>query len=314
MTWLNYPHLASMVLNTPLLCTPTLLEAVQQALMPRLLGQASAETQLIDPRYQALDQASVETSTHQGVAILPVHGILTPRRGTINAACMEVASYEKLSAQLDVALASSEVEHIVLDMNTPGGAAVGCFDLAERIYQAREQKPITALVNFAAYSAGYMLASACHSIVVSRTSGVGSIGVIAAHVDLSQAVANQGLKITTFYRGEHKNDLSPYEPLSDTAAAALNQSLDELYALFVETVARNRGLTPQAVRDTQAALYRGSQALSVGLADQVAHPQEAINQIAARLRPAAVSSHRRIGLQAAHLQMQLASGELHARY
>lgn len=221
---------------------------------------------------------------------------------------------KKLSAQLDVALASSEVEHIVLDMNTPGGAAVGCFDLAERIYQAREQKPITALVNFAAYSAGYMLASACHSIVVSRTSGVGSIGVIAAHVDLS-AVLNQGLKITTFYRGEHKNDLSPYEPLSDTKPPPPStKASDELYALFVETVARNRGLTPQAVRDTQAALYRGSQALSVGLADQVAHPQEAINQIAARLRPAATSSPRRIGLQAAHLQMQLASGELHARY
>ena len=313
MTWLNYPHLASMVFNTPLLATPTLLEAIQQALIPRLIGQRAAE--LVDPRYQDTDQATVEDRTHQGLAILPVHGILTPRRGTLNAACMEVASYEKLGAQFDAALASREVEHIVLDMNTPGGAAVGCFDLAERIYQARGTKPMTALVNFSAYSAGYMLASACDEIIVSTTSGVGSIGVIAAHVDLSQAVANQGLTVTTFYRGEHKNDLSPYEPISDSAAASLNQSLDELYALFVDTVARNRGLSPQAVRDTQAALYRGSHALNVGLADKLMHPQAAVNQIAAKLRPAhSPKTSPRIGLQAAAMQLHLSSGEHHAGY
>ena len=53
MTWLNYPHLASMVFNTPLLATPTLLEAIQQALIPRLIGQRTAE--LVDPRYQDTD-------------------------------------------------------------------------------------------------------------------------------------------------------------------------------------------------------------------------------------------------------------------
>lgn len=309
MKQINYPHIASMVFNTPLMCTPLLLDAVQQALMPRLTANpTSPAPAMLDPRYQNYDAETVAMHTVGGVAVLPVHGILTTRRGAIDANCMEVSSYEKLGGLFDAALNNNKVEHIVLDMNTPGGAAVGCFDFAERVYQARGVKPITAIVNFSAYSAGYMIASAANEIIVSTTSGVGSIGVIAAHVDLSKALDNDGLKITTFFRGDHKNDLSPYEPLTDTATAALNASLDELYALFVDSVARNRNLSAASVRDTQAGLFTGAKAVSAGLADKLMHPQDAVNQIAADLAQRNASRKTnagRIGMQAAAMQMQL---------
>jgi len=312
MSLINYPYLASMVFNTPLLATPALLEAVQRALMPRLIGAsengASPDPAMVDPRYTDYDQQTVEMRTTGGVTVIPVHGITTTRRGMIDANCMEVVSYEKLSSLLDAALNSDRVEHIVLDMNTPGGAAVGCFDFAERIYNARGIKPISAIVNYAAYSAGYMIASACDEIIVSTTSGVGSIGVIAAHVDLSKALDNDGLKITTFYRGDHKNDLSPYEPLTDTAAATLNAELDALYELFVESTARNRNISTAKVRATQAGLFRGEKAITAGLADKLMYPQDAVNQIAAGIAQRKTSSKPkagRIGMQAAVMQMQM---------
>jgi signal peptide peptidase SppA len=311
MKHINYPHIASMVFNTPLMCTPLLLDAVQQALMPRLTANpmsSSTAPALLAPRYEDYDAEAVAMRTVGGVAVLPVHGILTTRRGAMDASCMEISSYEKIGSLLEAALNSSAVEHIVLDMNTPGGAAVGCFDFAERVYQARGVKPITAIVNFSAYSAGYMIASAADEIIVSTTSGVGSIGVIAAHVDLSKALDNDGLKITTFYRGDHKNDLSPYAPLTDTATAALNASLDELYALFVDSVARNRHVSAASIRDTQAGLFTGAKAISAGLADKLMHPQDAVNQIAANLAQRNVSRKTnagRIGMQAAAMQMQL---------
>ena len=312
MSLINYPYLASMVFNTPLLATPALLEAVQRALIPRLIGASENGTPtnpaMVDPRYTEYDQQTVEMRTTGGVVVIPVHGITTTRRGMIDANCMEVVSYEKLSSLLDVALNSDRVEHIVLDMNTPGGAAVGCFDFAERIYNARGIKPISAIVNYAAYSAGYMIASACDEIIVSTTSGVGSIGVIAAHVDLSKALDSEGLKITTFYRGDHKNDLSPYEPLTDAAAAALNEELDALYALFIDSVARNRRLNTKAIRNTQAGLFRGENAIATGLADKLMYPQDAVDQIAASLAQRKASRKAkvgRVGMQAALMQMQM---------
>ena len=151
-----------------------------------------------------------------------------------------------------------------------------------------------------------MLASACSEIIVSATSGVGSIGVIAAHVDLSKALDKEGLKVTTFFRGDRKNDLSPYEPITDAAAATLNAELDDLYQLFLEKVARNRKLGVSAVRDTQAGIYRGDKAITAGLADKLMHPQDAVDQIAASIaqRKASAKTKPRIGVQAAAMLMQ----------
>lgn len=280
---INYPHLASDVFNTPLMCTQGLFDSVQSALIPRIIGAGSGGIQAVGALAAGIDEQDEERvayNTHQGVAVIPVHGILTTRRGGIDAQCREVSSYEKSSALLDAALQSEEVEHIVLDVNTPGGAAVGCFDFAERVYQAGEQKPVTAIVNFSAYSAGYMIASAANEIIVSDTSGVGSIGVIAGHVDMSKALEANGLNVTMFYRGDHKNDLSPHEPVTDAAAAVLNAELDDLYLLFVEKVARNRGLSVETVMDTEAKTYRGQKAIDAGLADKLMYPQDAINSIA----------------------------------
>lgn len=311
MSQINYPFLASMVFNTPLMSTPMLLDAVKQVLLPRMTGGHPHDVGMISPLAPHLGDRDAETvkyRTYRGVAVLPVHGILTPRRGAIDAQCMEVSSYEKISAQLDEAINDAGVEHIALDMNTPGGSATGCFDFAERIYQARGIKPITAIVNYSAYSAGYMIASACDEIIVSTTSGVGSIGIIAAHVDLSKALDNEGLKITTFFRGDRKNDLSPYEPFTDAAAAALNHRLDELYALFVDSVARNRGMKAATVRDTQAGVYMGAKAITAGLADKLMHPQDAVNQIVTNLAQRKAGNKTkagRVGMQAAVMQMQL---------
>ncbi|WP_201285192.1 S49 family peptidase, partial [Klebsiella pneumoniae] len=104
------------------------------------------------------------------------------------------------------ALNDPSISEIVLDINSGGGAAVGCKELADYIYQSRDTKPITAIVNYSAYSAAYFIASACSKIIVSQTSGVGSIGVIMEHLDTSKMEEKMGLTFTTIYRGDNKNN------------------------------------------------------------------------------------------------------------
>ena len=131
------------------------------------------------------------------------------------------------------------------------------FELADRIRAATREKPVWAVANDRAFSAAYALAAAADEVFVTRTGGVGSIGVIAMHADQSRKDEQDGYRFTAIYAGQHKNDFSPHAPLSDDARAALQAEVDRLYGIFTESVATHRGLTVEAVRGTEARLYFG---------------------------------------------------------
>jgi signal peptide peptidase SppA len=130
-----------------------------------------------------------------------------------------------------------------------------------------------------AYSGGYLLGSACSELVVSQTSGVGSIGVIASHMDRSKMEEGMGVKVTTVYAGAHKNDMSPHEPLTEQSLKYLNDVVQESYQLFTSAVAEYRGLSVQQVMATEAGLYRGQQGINAGLADRLQSPQQAVDDL-----------------------------------
>ena len=205
---------------------------------------------------------------YNSVAIIPIHGLLTKRRELFSS-ILGTTSYEEIFEAISSALADEKVEKILLDIDSPGGEVGGLFDLVDYIYNARNQKPIYAFANDHAFSAAYAIASACSKIFVNRVSGVGSIGVIATHVDVSEADKKEGIKYTTIFAGEKKNDLSPHSELSESAVADLQMEVNRLYEIFVETVARNRNISSEKFRATEAGLYFGADALVAGLADEL---------------------------------------------
>ncbi|EKN4700364.1 S49 family peptidase [Yersinia ruckeri] len=285
---INYPHLASQVFGVPHYATRQTLDSVKAVLIPRLTGAFSAgDVMALEADTTPTSQADVAGGR---VAVIPVHGLLAARRGHITNMCTELTSYELIRAQLHKALADEKISEIVLDINSGGGFAVGCKELADYIFSMRDVKPITAIVNFSAYSAAYFIASACNKIVLSQTSGVGSIGVILEHMEASKWEEQVGLKFTTFYRGDYKNTGSPHEPLSSPASAEIQQMIDDAYTLFFTSVAQYRGLTEQTVIDTQARCFTGQAAIDAGLADELSDPQNAINAIAAQYTAVPTSS------------------------
>jgi ClpP class serine protease len=178
-------------------------------------------------------------------------------------------SYAALRDVFDEVISDDGIDAVVLRLDSPGGMAAGCFDLVDRVFAARGTKPIHAMVDDCAYSAAYALASACDDIWVSRTGGVGSIGVVGFHHDWSGNNAQVGLKVTPIYGGERKIDLNQNFPISEEARAAAQAEIDMLYGMFVETVARNRGMDEAAVRATEAATFRGAGAVSAGFATKL---------------------------------------------
>jgi len=91
----------------------------------------------------------------------------------------------------------------------------------------------------------------------------------------------EGYRYTTVFAGARKNDFNPHEALGGEARAALQAEVERVYELFVETVARNRGLTTAAVGGTEARLFFGEDAVRAGLADEVGTTRDALAALTA---------------------------------
>lgn len=313
----NRFRIASMIFNQPLMVTESMLDQAaawanqQMSLNIVNLSVNGAQPQMMEDAepYETTamraDAARRQTIADTGVAIIPVHGVLVSRSMQMNP-CETMTSYEQVRAQVASAMADPAVEHIAFDIDSPGGSTVGAFELADFLFEARGGKPMSAITHYSAYSAGYLLASAIGNVSMSRTSGVGSVGVIAKHMDVSARNEQMGVKVTTVYAGAHKNDLSPHEPLTDQSLKFLNDMVQGYYGQFVDSVARYRGISADAVRGTEAGVFMGQQGIDVGFADRIETPQAAIDRVAAEARQSRVARNTKtsIGARAKAMAMQ----------
>ena len=287
---MQLPHLASRLYGTPLLLARAKLDVILSVLGDRVNWP---EPDLTAP----LAHARPRSDAPLGIAVIPVVGSLVRRTMGLDPAS-GFTSYAEIAGMVDAALSDSSVEGIVLDIDSPGGEAGGVFELGERIRAADTVKPVWAVASDAAYSAAYAIGCAASRLVISRTGGVGSIGVIAMHVDQTARDAQQGYRYTPITAGEQKNDFSPHEKLGPDAHARLQTEVDRLYGLFVAHVAAMRKLDGDAVRATEAGIYFGEDAVTAGLVDAVGSLDAVLSDfssflVARRARGHAVSGSTR---------------------
>ncbi|MBV2180769.1 MAG: S49 family peptidase [Castellaniella sp.] len=310
----NYHRLASLIFNTPQMVRDDMLDmAVQWANRAMNLNiiniNAAPDVGAWhdDEPVQAGPSPAerrLQSARDTGVYVLPIHGLLVSRSAHLDM-CETMTSYEDIRTMLNQAVSDPSVEHIVMDVDSPGGSATGCMELADEIYAARAVKPITAISNFGAYSAAYALASSASELIVAPSSGVGSIGVIARHVDMSKRYEQAGIKITTVFAGARKNDLSSEAPPTEEAIAWLTELVQDNYESFVQTVARNRGMSVASVKETEAGVFFGAKSVDMELADRVETPQAAVNRIAAEVAARrSAKSPTRIAARAAAMDTQ----------
>lgn len=269
------PHLASRLYGTPLLVARSKLDIILSVLGERIHWP---ERQLAVP----LPPPRAQTEASPDIAIVPIYGTLV-RRGLGLEAASGLTSYGEIGAMLDAALADSSIAGILLDIDSPGGEAGGVFELARKIRAVDAQKPVWAIASDSAFSAAYAIACSASRVYVTQTGGVGSIGVIAMHVDQSARDIQDGYRYTAITAGDQKNDFSPHQPLDKEALARLQAEVDRLYGIFVEHVAAMRKLEPRFVRSTQAGLYFGPEAVAAGLADIEASPATVLTDFTAFL-------------------------------
>lgn len=217
-----------------------------------------------------------------GILQIPVKGVLL--NNFPFAAGVWATGYEYIWRAYQRGMDDEAVRAIALVIDSPGGLVAGNFELVDKMFERRDEKPVWSFASESAYSAAYSIASVGQTIYVSRTGGVGSIGVVTMHIDASGAYEKMGLKLTYIFAGKHKVEGNSAEPLSADAKDRIQARIDELYGVFVSTVARNRSqLSEEDVRATEALCFTATQAVSAKLADQIGSIDDALSAFAGAL-------------------------------
>lgn len=264
-------ELASRLYNAPLALHPDVLHFLSWCKMDiEDIGMWASQNE--DPRVANVG------SMQGSVAVIPITGSLM--RGSF------FSDYDVIGDAFDAAVADSSVSSILLDVDSPGGEVRGMFDLAERIHSARGTKPIWAHANDQMTSAAYALASSADQVISSATGSIGSIGVVAMHVDQSGAAEKAGLKFTEIASGENKTALTPNRPLSNLGKSVLEKVVSDAANQFFDLVSRNRELPVDAIRSQEAGVFTASEAVELGLADRVASRSTVLHELT---NPAATS-------------------------
>lgn len=276
-----YPHIVRAVLDRPWAIRQATLEAIVEVVSRRASGVTITREDIRERLALAAERQGPRAGGRrtQSVAVIPVYGVISPRASMFSEASGGT-SLEALRAMFRDAVSDGDVGAIVLDMDTPGGNVEGIPELAAEIRAARATKPILASANYAALSAGYWLASQADVVTVSPSGQVGSIGVVAAHVDQSEAERMEGLKTTilTSSGAPYKAEGNTHEPLADEARGVIQTDLDAFEAMFHKAVARGMGVPIDTVRESfgKGRVHLADEALSRGMVHHVETLEETI--------------------------------------
>lgn len=241
----EFPHIVEAIGSTVWAIVPEKLKAIIEVLSSRLAGVVLSDAELAE-RYDSR-RATGFTAVRGQIGVMGLYGVISQRQNLFSRTSGGTST-DMFAAGFKQLVNERSIGAIVLDVDSPGGSVYGVHELSRVIYESRGQKPIIAVANSLMASGAYWIASAADEIVVTPGGEVGSVGVVATHVDTSSEQERLGRKVTLVYAGRHKTEGNPFEPLSDEALNEYQTRVDEYYELFVADLARNRGVTAREVK------------------------------------------------------------------
>ena len=219
------------------------------------------------------------------IGIVTIKGSLTNRESWYNK-YLGISSYGAIRDALLYAAQSPDVKGIMLDIDSGGGAVNGVADVGNLIKMIDKQvKPVYSFTDGAMCSAAYWIGCSARQVYSSNVSTVGSIGVIATHMEYSKALKEAGVGVTVVRAGEFKALANSVEPLSEKAKSQLQSQLNAAYQVFVEHVADCRHVTFTACDESmaQGREFFGKDALTAGLVDSIESFDTAMSKISVKL-------------------------------
>ena len=174
------------------------------------------------------------------------------------------------------------VKAIVLRVNSPGGSASASETIQREVRLAREKKPVVVSMGHLAASGGYWISTYADRVFAEPTTITGSIGVFGLFLNFQGLMNDKlGLTFDSVKTGRFADTLSVVRPKTEEELAVFQRMVDWIYDEFVGKVAESRKLDPATVREiAQGRVWSGSEALKLGLVDELGGLAEAIRHAA----------------------------------
>lgn len=215
------------------------------------------------------------------VALIPVKGTISTTGSTDVWAKGGVKS-ETIVKWIQEAEEDDSIKALFFDIDSPGGTPVGSVEIAEAIKRA--EKPTVAVIHEMGASGAYWVASAADTIFANRLSTIGSIGVKSSYLEFAGLMNDYNVTYRRLIAGKYKDIMSPYKEMSLEEQKKIQERLDRLHEIFINSVAQNRGLDVEHVYDiADGYIYFGDEAKELGLIDFVGTTEDAKKMIGKKL-------------------------------
>jgi len=197
------------------------------------------------------------------VAIIPIDGFISFSKPLgISSNVDPHATVEKIKK----AAAAPNIKAIVLDINSGGGTPVASETIVNAVKAVN--KTTVAIIRDLGASGAYWIASSASTIIASKYSMTGSVGVRGSFIDYSGLLQRYNMSYERLVGGELKDIGDPFRPVSEAEKAMLQDRIDTMHKLFVADIKANRKLgSSQAAQISTGNFYLGQEAKKLGLID-----------------------------------------------
>ena len=278
---MNFHQLSELLFNNYLLADSRTLQLVLHRYEKALVNGEEQIGLLKRPARQRRDQVKVlEGLSGTRLGLIPIKGSLTYEESGWEALC-GMTSYESIQGQAEYLIKNEKVNELILELNSGGGQAYGCFEAAQvvRNLANKNNVKITTYVDGVAYSGGYAWASIADELVVNPMGRVGSIGVVLPLTNYAEKDKKEGIKRIYITSGKSKVPYDEDGNFTEDALDEFRKSSKIIYDEFVGHVAEMRGIDRQAVVNTEAKTFDAQQALSLNLIDSIMTKEQFYNHI-----------------------------------
>ncbi len=216
------------------------------------------------------------------VAIISLNGIITTTGDSGGLFSEDIINSKKIVKLLDKVNKNKDIKAVIFEIDSPGGSPVASEEIANAIKKLN--KTTVAVIREVGASGGYWIASAANKVYASKMSVTGSIGVIASRLEFAGLLQNYNITYRRLVAGKYKDAGSPYKEMTEEEQMLYQDLLDKLHDYFIQTVAENRNLSIERVKELATGfIFLGEEAKQVGLIDEIGNREDAIKFIENKL-------------------------------
>lgn len=238
---------------------------------PEVMAALTCSSPSQGQQKQDTNPIPVQITDNGKLAILSVAGPMISDSSPLSQ-YFGIVSYQDIAERLYQLGDEQSVKTVMINYNTPGGAAVGMGGAANTIRTFNDNvKPVIGYTDRQAASSGYWLFAASGRAYIGADAEVGSVGAITFHSEFSKARKDAGITDTVVRSNEFKCLINPIEPLTPEAEAILQAGVNRWQALFVAGISDLRSIPEATVTKTIAngKMYSANDAIKLKMVDGI---------------------------------------------